>query len=194
VKVFTSALLATLFIVGTASAQYDTSGLYLRPHLSAVSWNLDELSDDDAESGFGGGLTIGYGFNEMFSVFLDASGASISPDDEDSYILAHADLGVQATFGQDKFQPYAVVALNGRSALLDTELGEVSISGAGLTFGGGVLLFLSEKLALDAGARYTTGSLDEIEIDGVTIQLSDFLTEDITATSLRFNVGFSYFF
>lgn len=181
---------------GAISMQSNGEGFFVGLHLGAATWTVDDLQID-AESGGGGGLTVGYGFSQLISAYLSADAASISPDLGESYTLGHGDLGVLFTFGSttSAVRPYADVAFGVRQAsadLVDDTTGqteELTISGTGLTVGGGVRYHLSLPLAIDAGVKASFGNLTEAELGGVTIQLP----ESASANSIRINVGVVWF-
>lgn len=181
---------------GAISMESNGEGFFVGLHLGAATWSVDDL-EIDAESGGGAGLTVGYGFSQLISAYLTADAASISPDLGESYTLGHGDLGVLFTFGSttSAVRPYLDAAFNVRQAtadLVDETTGqteELTISGNGLTVGGGVRYHLSLPLAIDAGAKLTFGNLTEAKLGGVSITLP----ESASANSVRINVGLVWF-
>ena len=185
-----TALAVTALILGPArlaAQQSDPTGVHLAGALSGAGIVYE--GDDEAESGGGASLRLGWGFNRTVTVFAEAAGARVEMIDfSDTYALAHFDLGVRLNFRgpQAKALPYAVLAVSGRSAGIDLGGDVLTITGAGPTFGGGVAIFFNENVALDLGLKWTTGEFTEAEFMG------DKDTIDISATSARFDVGVSW--
>ncbi len=179
---------------GAISMQSTGEGFFLGAHLGAASWTADDL-EIDGESGGGAGITLGYGFSQLISAYFTADAASISPDIGGSYTLGHGDLGVMFSFGSttSAVRPYVDAAFSVRQAKQDiqdeTGTQEFTVSGAGLSVGGGVRYHLSLPFAIDAGAQLSLGEFTEVELGGVSITLP----EAASATSVRINVGIVWF-
>ena len=91
-------------------------------------------------------------------------------------------------------RPYLDAAFNVRQATQDIDDGsgqveELTISGSGLTVGGGVRYHLSLPFAIDAGAKLSFGEFSEVELGGVSITVPD----AASANSVRINVGIVWF-
>ncbi len=145
--------------------------------------------DDEPESGAGVSLALGWGVSRTVTLYLEGAGASVQMADlDDTYTLAHFDLGARIHFRgpQAKALPYLTFGYSGRAAALDLDGDPFTISGAGPSFGGGVLVFLSPRAALDFGLEWTMGKFTEAEYQGETADI------DISATSARFNVGLAW--
>jgi len=166
------------------AATYETKGFFLNASVLGASWTMDDLSFDD-EYGGGAGLKLGYNFNNNFGLFTSLNAALMNPD-ENEYVLAHFDIGLQGTFGAttSRFRPFLNVAASGMTAQDD----ETEINGAGLSIGGGTLIFLSRSMALDIS--YTHGL---IELSEVT-QGSQTTDIDENATTMRVLIGLGFHF
>ncbi|HEX6041406.1 outer membrane beta-barrel protein [Longimicrobium sp.] len=198
-----SALVAgALLSAGGASAQAsDNSGFMLNLHLAGNG--ITPLGEGtEAETGGGGGLAIGYGFNDRIILYLNVDAAAVEYDEDvtsapdDTYDLVHGDLGVRVNFGHTglKLRPYINAAFTGIAAAETYELvGEdvdQIISGGGLTVGGGLQYFFSPKLALDLGLQATQGAFTQVTIDDEDEELG---SEDVTAfTTSRVQLGVSW--
>jgi opacity protein-like surface antigen len=68
-----------------------------------------------------------------------------------------------------------------------TAANELSISGSGITLGGGIDYYLSESLALDVQLLWTGGKFTTLTVDNVSVSGLDF-----DATSSRFTVGLGW--
>jgi opacity protein-like surface antigen len=164
---------------------YDAKGFYINGSILAAAWTLNDI-DVDADAGTGIGLKVGYNFNSNFGLYASLDGASVDPEFGDTYALGHFDLGIQGTFGSpaNRFKPIVKLALLGMS-VQDNDL---EVNGSGFGLGGGVLIFLTEKLGLDV--NYTMGWIDLTEV----VIGSQSIAVDEKASSGRFFIGLSYHF
>jgi len=182
--------LTSLLLVPSDSAAQEKSnptGFHLGARLNGSSIKFE--GDNTKESGGGGGLAIGYGINRKVTLYAEGVGASVEMADfNESYTLAHFDLGVRLNFGGVARSTLGFVnlALTGRAAAIDLLGSPFSISGAGLTVGGGVAFFLDPSTSIDLGLKWTGGTFTEAEYRGVTE------TIDVSATSARFDIGLSW--
>ena len=171
----------------TAEAQSTTEGFHFGANLHGAAIHYE--SDGEPESGPGLGLELGYGVSRMVTLYLEVSGANVETyDGRDSYSLGHADLGVRLNLGgpERSVLGYFVGALNGRAANIRIAGDPFEITGAGLTLGGGLLVFLNRSAALDFGLRWTGGSFSDAEYRGRTESI------DLSANSARLNIGFAW--
>ena len=168
-----------------------------------LSFNGSALRSDDlntsTESGAGAAGQIGWGFTKNFAIVLDASAARMESIGG-NYDLAHVDIAGRWHFVSSShgFVPFVEVGYSGRGAMQNDVLmvdefnnlysGDLSILGGGISFGGGLHYFLSQKLALGGQFKWTTGSFTRVQIDNVTID-----GVEIDATSARFNMGLTWF-
>lgn len=188
-------ILLLVVVTSTAVAQndstYSTRGFSVGLHLNGTSWHLDEpdFNLDGSDSGGGLGLDLSYGVSDLVSIFLNLDGASIDPDDGETYTLGHADLGARFAFGSTakKFKPFAQVAFTGVVAEQEFGMNTLELSGGGLTLGGGILYFFSPAVALDTGLRLTIGQLTEVKLNNVSVDT------EIDAQTSRFDVGIRWY-
>ena len=168
-------------------------GFFLGAHLNSSSVSSDDLFED-SENGGGAGIPLGWGFTPRLSIFGEATVAKLS-DDEGDAGFSHVDIGVRyAWTGARKWVPMVEAALTGRAiGSDDVEVspgvtGDLMISGAGFTLGGGVQYFVSPKFALGAQLKWTGGKFDKYEFDGDEV---DGVEAD--ATSTRVNIGVTWY-
>ena len=183
------ALLSLLSITPSVQAQVasNPTGFHLGARLNGSAIQYE--NDDDTESGGGLGLALGYGFNRTVTLYAEGVGASVQMVDlSDTYTLAHFDLGVRLNLGGEARSTLGFVSLglSGRAAGLDLQGDPFTIVGAGFTVGGGVAFFLNPSASIDLGLKWTGGSFTEAEYRGRTESI------DVSATSARFDVGFSW--
>lgn len=171
----------------TAEAQSTTQGFHFGANLHGAAIQYE--NDGETEAGPGLGLALGYGVSRMVTLYLEGSGANVETyDGTDSYALAHADLGVRLNFGgyQRSVLGYLVGAVNGRAANIRIAGDPFEITGAGVTLGGGVLVFLHRSAAMDLGLRWTGGSFSQAGYRGRTESI------DVSASSARVNIGLAW--
>jgi len=196
---FSALLAGALLSAGSLNAQQsDNSGFMLNLHLlgNGVS---GVGADAEMENGGGLGVALGYGFNDRVALYLNVDGAQIEYDEDeevedDSYTAVTADLGVRMNFGNEgmKLRPYINAAFSG---LVLGEEGEIAgeeivstISGGGLTVGGGLQYFFSRNLALDVGLQATQGAFTDIAVDDEDEELD----EGIAYTTSRVQLGVTW--
>ena len=189
VEIVPVALLFLLCLAPSIHAQVssDPTGFHLGARLNGSAIQYE--NDNETESGGGLGLAIGYGFNRTVTLYAEGAGATVDMiGANDTYTLAHFDLGLRLNLGGEARSTLGFVSLglSGRAAVLDLQGDPFSIAGGGLTVGGGVAFFLNPSASIDLGFKWTGGSFTEAEYRGLTE------TIDVSATSARFDVGFSW--
>jgi hypothetical protein len=179
-------LAASLFTAGDLAAQASrTEGFLLGARVNGTALNVD----DETDSGAGLGFIVGYGFSPAITLYLNFDGASLDGDGG-SYDFGQVDLGLRYTFGTNAaaLRPYVNGALTGSIARF-TEAGEtLDLRGGGLTVGGGLNYFFTQRVALSAAAQLTFGQFTELAFDGGTVDLDE--NESFTAS--RFQLGVSF--
>jgi hypothetical protein len=179
-------------------ARSHTSGFFLGLGLNGSSIQSDDLTSN-TESGGGLAGELGYGFTRHFAMFVNASAARISSTTGD-FDLGHFDVGARWNFASPSrsIAPFLDVAVGGRAAVENDVVlydeagqmhqGDLSITGTGLSFGGGLNYFVSPSWALGGALKYTIGEFSRVQFDKVSVD-----GFAIDATSARFNLGFTWF-
>jgi len=181
---------ALLLVPPTASAQWrsEPTGFHAAAFLNGSAITYED--DDEAESGGGVGFVLGWGLGNLVTLYLEGVAADVEfLSGGGTYTLTHADLGARFNFRSmaKRWRPYAKAAVTGLYAETDILGNDIfSISGAGVTVGGGIAYFISRKFAVDAGLEFTGGSFSEAELAGLKNDI------DVSATSTRFNLGMSF--
>lgn len=177
------------------SARAATTGFFAGLALHGSAIQIEDLSDE-RESGGGATLKLGYGFTRRFALYLEASGASLRTDNDENWTLGHVDIGGRVSLGTatGTLVPYLQAAITGRAGTREDVViqgspvpRDLEISGAGLTAGGGLLVFFHPKWAFDADLKFTAGEFSTIRYGNVSVE-----GFEIDATSTRFNVGVSW--
>ena len=192
-----------------------TEGLFLQGHLTGVGVEVegDGLTFGD-EDGNGGGLgvKVGYGFTPVFTLYAGLDVAVLDEfdpaifgietrrrdlffDDEIAYFSF--DLGTQFNFGsrRGKLVPYVDLALSysGLAYELHGDVfgGEdVTVSGGGISVGGGLKYFIAPTVALDVSLTGTVNELEDVTIDGDEISFPGL---EFDAGAARFGFGLSWY-
>ena len=199
-----AALAALLLAAAPAAAQTgdagaavasSTKGFFLGAHLNGTAIGADDLSDE-SETGGGLGVQLGYGFTRSLALVLDGTGSLMGSGDEE-FTLGHFDVAIRYAFTSPtrRVVPFLEVGYAGFAAQQDdaeiegsTETGDLSLVGTGVMVGGGLQYYVSPKLALGLGLKWTTGEFTEAEIGGV--RLEDL---GIDATTTRVNLGLTWY-
>lgn len=196
-----SALVAgALLSAGSLSAQSDNSGVMLNLHLAGQGLAL--VGDEtEAETGGGLGVALGYGFNDRVTLFLNIDGSAIQYDEDvseetgdDTYSAVTADLGVRMNFGNEgmKLRPYINAAFSGLAVVEEFEIAgedvETTLSGGGLTVGGGLQYFFTSSLAVDVALQATQGAFTNAAVDDE----DEDLEQGIAFTSSRLQLGLTW--
>lgn len=188
--------LALVVVIGSeAGGQVTTAkteGFHFGAALSGVSVMPDKDDfGDDVESENGGGISLyaAYNFLPNFGVFLGIGGASIQSDGGGSYALGHGDLGVRVSLGTGAAVPYLEAAFSGINAAGDVDGDDIEFQGKGFTGGLGLNFFVTQKLALDIGLKYTKGELNTFKVNGQSATVDD----GLGISTARLNVGIAYY-
>jgi hypothetical protein len=182
-----------------------SEGLFLEGSLHGTGFTIsNDGGDDDEGSGGGLGLRLGYGFNRTLALYLALNGAAIEPENrrvfqettgEDTYGLGQADLGLQISFAHPRraLLPTLNVALSGVSATIEGENDDVEFRGGGLTLGGGLRYHFSPGLAVNVGLEGFAGTLNEVEVGGVTLDFDKLDLEQPEFSGGRLRFGLTWF-
>ncbi len=151
---------------------------------TGVSFDDDNIRN---ESGFGLQLDLGYNFNPRVGLFLGLGGFALEDENE---TLGYIDLGPRFyPISSRGLQPYIDVALTGSAFASDENGIETTISGVGVSGGGGVHWFVGRNVALNLGIIMTRVNYDKVESEGVSVDGLDF-----KAWNSRIKAGVAFYF
>lgn len=152
----------------TQTISYDNSGFHIGASLLGTAWSLDDV-DADTDTGGGIGLNLGYNFNANFGLFTSIDFSRIESDSGENYDMAHFDLGIRGYFRsiENRVRPHVSAALVGMAASDDV----LELSGGGLGLGAGVLIFISERFALDFAYTHSFINISEATIESQTFDI-----------------------
>jgi len=174
-----------------------THGLFV--HVRTGGHGIDYDGDIEGAEGLGLGLRVGYGFTDRFTAYLGFEGAGLSGSQgfeglgsDEEYGLAYVELGSRFHFRPGRtLVPYADAAVSviglGYDGSGPYDGNDVSYGGMGFSLGGGMLYFVSQRVALDGGVAFTPGSLMEQYVAGGTEDV------DIKLTGVRIHVGLTFY-
>lgn len=178
----------------SAAQRSTTRGWSLGAHLLATSLTPEGGS---ASSGGGLGVRAGYGFNRIFTGFVEIDGSKIDISESGTIVgsweLAHAEVGARFHFANSlrRWVPYVETSVGARAVTVrDAEFagrstGNVTFNGGAFTVGTGLSAYLKPTLAFDASLKWTGGKFTEIDLGDTALQ-----NLDIDANSFRFGLGF----
>jgi opacity protein-like surface antigen len=173
-------LVPALTLAVPAGAQARHSGFVLGVHSVAVpgiaiGGGEGQNGEFNTTFGTGGGVTLGYGFNETFSLFgsLDMARQKTAPSDapQGSWGLSHLELGarVNVPLGVG-MTPYLTGSYGGRSlaarATFEDGAADVSISGTFFAVGAGIERAISSSMSLDGGVDVGFGKFSHFKVGG----------------------------
>lgn len=196
--------LAVLLVLGSSTAALSqaaprskTTGFMLGLGLNGSSIKFED--DDEADSGSGATLQLGYGFTKRFTGMIDLSGVVLDGDaGEGEVSLAQVFLAGRFNFGSEaaRWRPFADVGFGARGLgrqnvqVCDPTCAnhDYSFTGGSFMFGGGVSFYATRKLAITGALNWGLGEFSEATMDNVTV--SGF---EADATTARLNLGISWF-
>jgi hypothetical protein len=183
-KILPAAIALALAAAAPAAAQeaYKTSGFVLGAYLTGAGVTVED--SDEADSGAGLTLRLGYGFGDRLAVYAAGTGSSMEDGD---YNMGHFDLGLRYLLSTARLRPYAQGAISGRALVIPFLGTDLEARGSGVTFGGGLEYSFGRTAALDVGLDYTVGKYTEGRVSGEPWE--DLGNESFSSNSARFNVG-----
>ncbi|WP_170110360.1 outer membrane beta-barrel protein [Flavilitoribacter nigricans] len=179
--------------LGLVSAQITpfTEKLWLNAELNSQGLSTGS-ENEGTDRGGGLGLRVGYGFTPTFSLYLGFTGADMRPgnDRNQTYGLGIAELGTRLHFGKKLKSPTFYLDISFQSTETRADEPEISFAGGGLGIGGGLLVYVGRKLALDLGLRGTGGNFSEFHIGDQSVNIDE---ENIRYGVGRLSVGLTWF-
>ncbi len=162
-------------------------GFFLGGSLEGAALVVED--SDEADTGAGFGLTLGYGFNSTLALYGQLSGASIDVPGG-SYYLGHFDLGLRLHFlaPAKRVVPFVQGGVSARALSGDIDGDEVEFGSPGFAFGGGINVHFNPPLAFTTGVAWSLGNVDKFKINGIDVPV-----DSLGVTTARFHVGIIWF-
>jgi hypothetical protein len=142
------------------------------------------------ESGEGGGVILGYGFNRHVSLYADGSDALMNAATGGTYSLAHADLGFRVHFrsGPHALVPFLEFGATGRTVSTTQGTTTYSSTGVGGSAGAGFNAYFTRSVALSAAVDWSIGSFNNYQIDNLGVA-----GPSVDAQTARVHLGLVWF-
>jgi opacity protein-like surface antigen len=181
-----------------SAQQSTTRGFTVGLHTTGASLKGDGADAERNEAG-GGGIHVGYGVNRRLTIFVQADGARFNEQSggevEGDWTMGHFDVGVRFNFANSlrRWVPFLEGAFGYRAVSVsdpvvnNNPVNELSITGGGLTLGGGVDFYFTESWALDLQLLWTGGEFTTFTVDNVSVSGLDF-----DARSTRLSLGVAW--
>lgn len=193
-RVFTPGICLALLAAAPLQAQQSTTrGFNVGLDFGATGISFE---NSDTDSGANGGIRVGYGLNRIVTLYAAFQGATLDIQNFTQFeniTVGHVDLGVRLHLANSRrgWVPYGDVALTPRIVSADvidgTEVRSAEFSGAAITLGGGLALYLTESWAMDLNLKWSGGEFTEVDLGSVALQ-----NLDIDSQSGRFTIGLTW--
>ncbi len=194
----TAAPLTAQTATPVAAGGSTAKGLIISAHLNGSRITAKDVTDE-SDSGVGFGLQLGYGFTSQLAIVLSGTAAAMKSDERDDYTLTHYDVMGRYSFTGPtrRLVPFVEAGYTRRELSMDDvtlDLGnspstdDISVTGNGITLGGGAQYYVSPKLALGVGLKWTTGDLTTVKFGNVSID-----GQDIDSKTLRLDLGVTWY-
>lgn len=185
-------------------------GFFLSLEADKSTIQSPELRSDDRQAGGGVAVRLGWGITRVVSFFAEGTVSALNLPDSQftkdgiagsltgrTLQLDHREVGVRLHFpdlGRSAV-PFLEVAYTSRRLTQDSFRGDLGmvrgdavLTGTGVTLGAGLLYFVVPAWAVGTGVKWTAGAFDSYRLSDAGVG-----TTSISATSLRGNLGVSWF-
>lgn len=182
----------------------NTKGFSLNLNGMYASWSSESVFlgdlDDLEPTGLGISAKVAYGINQNIEILASLSSAGFKQEFEwDIYQLTSFHFGGRYNFGATlrRFRPFLEASVSINNLLIDPitfdgiTLFELSSSGAGLSLGGGVHIFLSQSFSINANGQISFGNFGATSLSGTEVNNLD---EKLDFTVTTAHIGLTYFF
>lgn len=192
-------LLATTIAQGQVRQRSALKGFNAAAQFHTLGWTSKyfQVLDENASSGLGGGLRLGYGITELIEPYFGFDFTSMDKDniDAETFSMTHLDLGVRFNFAGTvhRFRPF----VEGGYSFLKAKLNNVAnngqyvnleITGGKPHVGGGISFFPTTAISIFAKGIFTVGKKSSATIDGVDI----IDKPDVTTFRVSLGVNFNF--
>lgn len=172
-------------------------GLNVGASVHTLGWASDYFTflDENAPSGYGGGITAGYGITELFEPYVGFSytGLGVSDVDVSSFSMSHLDVGLKVNFlgTIHAWRPFIMAGYTYRMATirggnLDGNYSDLSVNGHTPHVGGGISYFFSPALSVFVNGSFTINDRNSLTIDGMAT------TDEPDVTTFRIALGIQF--
>lgn len=181
-------LVATLPATANAQDKSRSEGFFLGIAYEGTAVSVED--DDSADSGSGFGVTVGYGFTRMLSLYGQFSAASVDDGDGGDYGVGHFDIGTRLHFRAPAktVVPFIQAGFSSRAIQQDFDTDEVKANGFGFAVGGGINAHFNPALAFNAGVVWSIGDVGNFKVNGTSFDL-----DSVGMNTARVQVGIVWF-
>lgn len=161
-----------LFTALTAGAQIrqrsNTKGFTAGASVHSMGWSSEyfQYMDENAGSGIGGGLRLGYGATQLIEPYIgfDYTSMGISNVDAKSFRMTHLDFGVRFNFAGtvSRLRPFVEGGYSARKGMIRQVINgldyvDIDFTGGTPHVGGGLNYFANTGLSFFARGIFTVG-------------------------------------
>jgi len=191
-------LLASLGADAQIKQRSTTKGFSAAVQVHSLGWTSEyfKFLDEGAPNGFGGGIRLGYGVNEMIEPYFayDFTTINLKDIDAQSYKMSHLDLGVRLNFvgNVHPVRPFVEAGytyLKGtiKQVIAGSGYIDAEYYGGKPHLGGGVSFFPLIPINLFAKGIFTVGKKSNLKLNGIV----DSDNPDVTTFRITVGVGFN---
>lgn len=197
-------LILSFAVILAANAQLrqrsNTQGFNAAVQVHALGWSSEyfQYLDENAGSGVGGGIRLGYGITQLIEPYLglDVTRLGVSNVDAKSFSMMHVDVGVRFNLAGTihAFRPFLEGGYSFRQGKVNEVINgmvytDLKFSGGTPHLGGGINYFLKAPISLFARGLFTVGKSSSVFLDDQkTADKSDVTTFRI-GLGVNFNIS-----
>ena len=174
-----------------------TQGFNAAAQFHVLGWTSEyfEYLDNNAPTGIGGGVRLGYGITQLFEPYigLDFTRLGTSDVDAKSFSMMHLDFGLRLNFAGTvhPVRPFVEGGYSFRQGtvkevIAGTSYVNAKFSGGTPHVGGGLSYFLKVPVSLFARGLFTVGKTSSVFID------DDKTGDKADVTTFRIGVGVNF--
>ena len=189
-------LTAGLCTMAQVSQKSTTKGFMGSAGGHMLGWASEyfQYMDENAPSGYGGGLRLSYGVTQLIEPYIgfDITSMGISNVDAQSFSMSHVDLGVRFNLGGTilPVRPFVEGGFTARKGKIGqvingTSYDDVEFSGGTPHLGGGLRYFFNKAIAAYASGLFTIGKTSNFTLNGQKHP------DEVDVTTFRIGVGIS---
>lgn len=186
----------SIFCFSQVRQKSNTKGFIVNAGGHTLGWTSEYFKylDENAPSGYGGGIRIGYGVTQLIEPFIgfDATSMGIANVDARSFSMTHFDFGVRFNLGGTilPVRPYVQGGYSSRKGTITHVINgnnydDAEFSGGTPNLGGGLRYFFKKSIAVYADGLFTIGKSAHLTLNGES------KPDEIDVTTFRIGVGIS---
>lgn len=179
----------------------NTEGFSISGNLSYLNWSSNYITqlDEQEPNGVGGGLRLGYGFNQRFELFAGLDGYAFrlnNPDIWNTFGMGTLSAGLRVNLGGtlQPIRPFVEVGYAGQNFTMDPifyagdpTAYELRMKGSALVGSVGINYFLTQNLALHASLGGSLGKMNSFLLNDIGY------TDRPDVRTVRATVGLSFY-